>query len=372
MGKYFSVYPTSFIATALILSISMDKFVYAETISVAGVVVRKGDSTRGDSTREAAAPIGLYTSKQKGGRLGGEPTSQRGVYSVAVFNASAESNEVWVMYDGNDDLVAEPRLVKLGGSTFNLRKGTADDLELTSKSKRTYTRREARESVKAIVRSQQVKMFAGVMDREASKELIEEDTVRILSRTTDDGLPVAGQSDEFLRELYEYLQRHPDSDLPNIDTLFELDEFRKLKLDRPRQPSVGIIREGFPRNLLDELLRDPDRDIENAWISDDGTAKWIHEHLTRQFGSSKKFRVTGPGVSGSELGVSGSEEVLRLDGPATDREIKAEIKGWLSRSPAARRWVFYQNLLESHELSETEKDLIRRRVRVTQLRAVEQ
>src|SRR5436309_11764578 len=140
---------------ASILSCSVAS-IFADTASVTGVAVYESSGKRA-----GGVAVGLYATKDKGGHMGDDTTSNTGVFNTTTQNISPSVDELWVCSDSPAH-VCDPQPAKLGSPKNGIRTGKTEDLRIISLTgPGTFTSKQASEGVGASANTAAVKLMAG-------------------------------------------------------------------------------------------------------------------------------------------------------------------------------------------------------------------
>lgn len=153
---------------------------HADTASVTGVAVYQESGYRASGVM-----VGLYATKNKGGYMGEDTTSETGVFNTTTPNVSQSVDELWVCSDSRS-ILCDPRSARLSLSKNGIRTGKTDDLHVIRlEGAGTFTSKRASEAIAASVNTAAVRFMAGRFQRRRAQEWFAGTANRILSRTPD-------------------------------------------------------------------------------------------------------------------------------------------------------------------------------------------
>lgn len=145
-----------------------------------------GVASRADRTPGQGHAVGLYVTRDQGGRLAGDRTNPQGVFSLYLANVGQDVRELWVINEDGAfgaspvrvDTVsaASPEIVKTG------------ELVLLSSQRTQYSAAEARALCRTWVETQAAKLILGLSDDEKATEALEAKATGLVNKTVNLGM----------------------------------------------------------------------------------------------------------------------------------------------------------------------------------------
>jgi len=199
-----------------LLLLGIAEAAYADTISIIGVVVKKG------ADRVQGATVKLYsTSNRTGKPLAVDTASDRGVFNLYRTNIAGDFGDVFVVYDGAEG-VADPLKVSLGSPKDGLIEVRTQDVVVKPAAEvGALTQEQAADAMAAVTSTAVVLVQAGVLTEDEAKTQVTKKTTQILAKVPKADLDI------------QQLQSR-------TNTIIKSSEFTGFKLD-PRSVATDSI-----------------------------------------------------------------------------------------------------------------------------------
>jgi hypothetical protein len=188
----------------------------ADTLSIIGVVVKKG------ADRVQGATVKLYsTSNRTGKPLAVDTASDRGVFNLYRTNVAGDFGDLFVVYEGAEG-VADPLKVSLGSPKDGLIEVRTQDVVVKPATEvGVLTQEQAADAMAAVTSTAVVLVQAGVLTEAEAKTQVTKKTTQILAKVPKADLDI------------QQLQSR-------TNTIIKSSEFTGFKLD-PRSVAADSI-----------------------------------------------------------------------------------------------------------------------------------
>jgi hypothetical protein len=189
---------------------------YADTLSIIGVVVKKG------ADRAQGATVKLYSTSNKTGKpLAVDTASDRGVFNLVRTNIAGDLGDLFVVYEGGEG-VADPLKVSLGSAKEGIIQVRTQDVVVKPASEvGALTQEQAADAMASVTSTASVLVQAGVLTEDEAKIQVTKKTTQILAKVPKGDLDI------------QQLQSR-------TNTIIKSSEFKGFKLD-PRSIATESI-----------------------------------------------------------------------------------------------------------------------------------
>ncbi len=150
---------------------------YADTLSIIGVVVKKG------ADRARGATVKLYSTSNKTGKpLAVDTASDRGVFNLVRTNIAGDLGDLFVVYEGGEG-VADPLKVSLGSAKEGIIQVRTQDVVVKPASEvGALTQEQAADAMASVTSTASVLVQAGVLTEDEAKIQVTKKTTQILAK----------------------------------------------------------------------------------------------------------------------------------------------------------------------------------------------
>lgn len=166
------------IAIALLAVMLAPMSVRADTLIIVGVAVDK------TGQRMSGALVRLYaTSNPVKAPLAEDRTSERGIFSLYRTNIAGDIGNLFIVYEGEQDKVAEPLKVTLKPISEGLIQSRTSDLVILQLPQNaTLTSDEAAERIAAVAQTQAVLVEAGAAETTTAERVVAARSTEIMAK----------------------------------------------------------------------------------------------------------------------------------------------------------------------------------------------
>jgi len=166
------------IAIALLALVLWPMSVRADTLIIVGVAVDKAGQ------RMSGALVRLYaTSNTVKAALAEDRTSERGIFSLYRTNIAGDIGNLFIVYEGEQDKVAEPLKVTLRPVSEGLIQSRTSDLVILQLPQTaTLTSDEAAERIAAVTQTQAVLVEAGAAETTVAGRVVAARSTEIMAK----------------------------------------------------------------------------------------------------------------------------------------------------------------------------------------------